>query len=47
MWRAPEGFDETKFNVSERIRALEAEFQSVLQREQAAIIGTSNTLPAL
>jgi hypothetical protein len=43
MWHAPEGFDETKFNVSERIRALEAEFQSVLQREQAATLGTSNT----
>ena len=42
VWRASPGFDETKFNVSEKMQALAAEYQLVLERDQEATDGTSD-----
>ena len=42
VWRAPQGFDATKFNVSQRMQALGAEYQLVLERDQEGTDSTSN-----
>jgi len=42
VWRAPQGFDATKFNVSQRMQALAAEYQLILERDPEETDSTSN-----
>ena len=42
LWRRPPGFDETKFQVSQRIHALAVQYLLALQRTEAAARRTSN-----
>ena len=41
MWSASEGFDETRFNVSERMQELAEEYERILEQDQEATDSTA------